>query len=390
MNRFFSAKWKSTIGMMTVMCLLVWLVRYDISSISYFAPLEKVSNFTMEDFYQSVTDRRTTKQLCREVLIVAIDSCDRHQIADVLERIDYCQPAAIGLDVLFDYPTDNDSALMAAVAGCQHLVLPVQLTFDVQTDEFTHMQGSFFHDRLPSPPHLGAVNLAGSSQLSIVREFRPFFTQGTDTVPHIVTALLQEAQSEAYTTLRQREETLLPIYYPEYEFHILHSREVLDAEELIAGRMVLVGCINDPTDCHLTPVSSEMPGVLIHAHSLATALHQAYITQAPAWMNWLIALLLSLLMLRLKLHFSEHPTEGMLIRLLQLLLLYLIVVSGYTLFVRHHYSLDFTFALLMVGLGFIAFDVWGSLVWLSQKIMHVITHKFQHKHHEQSMDLDHR
>ena len=53
------------VGMLLVVCLLVRWVRYDISSIAYFAPMEKAADFTVEDFYQLVAEGRSVKQLCQ-------------------------------------------------------------------------------------------------------------------------------------------------------------------------------------------------------------------------------------------------------------------------------------------------------------------------------------
>ena len=56
-------------------------------------------------------------------------------------------------------------------------------------------------------------------------------------------------------------------------------------------------------------------------------------------------------------------------RIIQLILLYLIVMGGYQLFVRYNYSLDLSFALLMVGLGFVAADLWESGSWIYEKVV---------------------
>lgn len=357
------------VGMLLVVCLLVRWVRYDISSIAYFAPMEKAADFTVEDFYQLVAEGRSVKQLCQEVVVVDIDTCKRTQIAEIIEAVDYCEPAAVGLDIFFDYPSVNDEPLLQAIRSCQHIVLPVQVEYEAATDSYTHISGSFFYNQL-NRPLIGAVNLAGSSQLSIVRQIRPYFTQGHDTLPHLVSAMLAEAHPKVWQRIRQRGgNQLIPINYAAYEFHILKPHEVLASAELLKGKMVLIGSVDDPIDRHLTPTRSEMPGLLIHAHSLSTLLHDVAIRQAPAWINWLLGLALCLLMLQIKLATTNLSIEGVLMRIIQLILLYLIVMGGYQLFVRYNYSLDLSFALLMVGLGFVAADLWESGSWIYEKVV---------------------
>lgn len=361
-----------TLGMLLVVCLLVRWVRYDISSIAYFAPMEKAADFTVEDFYQLVAEGRSVKQLCTDVVIVDIDTCQRAQIAEIIEAVDYCAPAAVGMDIIFDYPSAQDDALIESIRSCQHLVLPVQVTYDASTDSYTRYSGSFFYEELGSHSKpLGAVNLAGSNQLSIVRQVRPYFTQGCDTMPHIVSALLAEAHPELWQQLRQQHgNQLISINYSTHEFLILKPHEILSSAHLLQGKIVLIGCVEDALDRHLTPTRSEMPGLLIHAHSLSTLLNGTAIRQAPGWMNWLLGLALCLLMLQIKLATTNLSIEGVLMRVIQLILLYLIVVGGYQLFVRYNYSLNLSFALLMVGLGFVAADLWESGIWTFQKISH--------------------
>lgn len=360
-----------TFGMLLVVCLLVRWVRYDISSIAYFAPMEKAADFTVEDFYQLVAEGRSVKQLCTDVVVVDIDTCQREQIAEIIEAVDYCEPAAIGLDIFFDYPSANDEVLIESIRACQHLVLPVQVTYDASTDSYTRYSGSFFYEEFVNHPKpLGAVNLAGSNQLSIIREVRPYFTQGRDTIPHIVSALLAEAHPSLWQRLRQQGNQLIPINYSTHEFLILKPHEILSSAHLLQGKIVLIGSVEDALDRHLTPTRNEMPGILIHAHSLCTLLNDTAIRQAPGWINWLLGLALCLLMLQIKLATTNLAIEGVLMRVIQLLLLYLIVVGGYQLFVRYNYSLNLSFALLMVALGFVAADLWESGIWTFQKINH--------------------
>lgn len=86
------------------------------------------NDFEMTDFYAIVADSRLVRTLDPDIVIVNIDNCDRNAIADVLEAVSLCNPAVVGLDVMFSDARDDDDRLLAAIAECPNLILPAGVT----------------------------------------------------------------------------------------------------------------------------------------------------------------------------------------------------------------------------------------------------------------------
>lgn len=349
--------WVRMVGIIVLTFLLSRFIVYDFSSISYFAPMEKTSDFTISDFYQIVADSRDLRQLEEDIVIVSIDSCNRQEIGSLLEQIDFCAPAAIGLDVFFEHSMPGDSALIDILTSCENLVMPCSVEARTDGRGYAIHKASFSNcQELRS--RCASVNLAGNDRHSVIREFRPFFPSETDSIPHFATALLKLARPQCYESLKQRGNELENIYYPGRDFSILQPHEVLEHPEELEGRIVLVGSIHERWDSYSTPVSAQMPGVLIHAHSIATVLEEEYIHYvADPWV-WCIAIVLCILVLSIKDWCNDSKYEGLITRVAQLLILYLIVVVGYGCFKQFSLCVDFTIPLLMVGLGQLALDLW--------------------------------
>lgn len=362
------------LGITLLTFLLSHFLIYDISSISYFAPMEKASDFSVSDFYQLVANRKDIRRLEENIVIVSIDSCGRKEISELIEAIDFCNPAAIGLDVFFNYSTTDDSLLIEAIESSDRLILPCSVQYDIESNKCTAVSGSFFDKQLKRKKIFAAVNLAGNTIQSVIREFRPFFVYEGDTIPHFATALLHMADEAAYNRLKQRGNDMEIINYPLNDFSILSPHEVLCFPEELEGKIVLIGSIHEQWDCHVTPVSAQMPGILIHAHSIATMLQAAYIHEIADWIVWGIAIALCIGVLLIQDTCEGSKYESLFMRIVQLMILYFIIVIGYYFYSKQQLSIDFAIPLLMVGLEFLARDIWAGGV----DLFHTIKEKFTH------------
>lgn len=81
----------------------------------------------MTDVYNTVADRRASRTLSDDIVIVSIDGCSREDIMEVVDYVDYLNPSAIGLDVFFNYPAEGDAGLIESLTQCDNLVFPVGL-----------------------------------------------------------------------------------------------------------------------------------------------------------------------------------------------------------------------------------------------------------------------
>lgn len=349
-------------GITALAFVLSYFVVYDLSSVSYFAPMEKMADYSAIDFYQMTADRRFVKQQEEQIVIVQVDSCSRSEIAALINQIDYEEPFAIGIDILFDYKSPEGEALISAINTCEsNVVLPLYLRLDPE-EKGSRISGSYFYDQIERA-HYGAVNLAGNSTRSIIREFRPWFVVARDTIPHFVTALARCIEPQRVAELQKRHNLLETISYSGIRFPVLSPQDVFDGNADLRHKIVLLGTVYDPTDFHITPTEEQMPGVLIHALSLSTVLRSAYLRIVPDWANRIIGVLFCLLFIGIKEIVNPKDYGDLLIRIVQLLLLYLIIVGGYWMFVAWNICFDLTFPFLMITLGLLALDLWNGALW---------------------------
>lgn len=367
--------WIRIIGIVLLTYIISHLLIYDISSISYFKPMDKPKEVAITDFYQIVANKTNIKVLNQDIVIIAIDSCGRKEIAHLLEVIDFCNPAAVGLDVLFNYPSADDSLLIEAIEGCANLVLPCSVIYDTQSKNCTGYNGSFFYNQLVSQKEYGAVNLAGNDMQSLIREFRPFHLCNGDTIKSFASALVGIANQESFNNLKERKNDVETINFTDNEYAVYMPDEVLEFSNELEGKVVLIGSINEPWDFHVTPVSTQMPGIMIHAHSIATILGNTFIKELNGWIIWFLAVVLSTAMLLIKEKLDNIKFESFIMRIIQILMLYIIIATGYWIFSRCQLSIDFAIPLMMVGLIFMARDIWVGCESLIQTIKEKIRQK---------------
>ncbi|MDE5881691.1 MAG: hypothetical protein K2H60_08160, partial [Muribaculaceae bacterium] len=63
--------------------------------------MEKAADFRFSDFYTLVANHRAEASYEKDIAIVPVDGCTRSQIAEAISNIDFCAPAAVGLDIFF-------------------------------------------------------------------------------------------------------------------------------------------------------------------------------------------------------------------------------------------------------------------------------------------------
>lgn len=342
-----------------------WMA-YDLTSISAFAPMEKTLDFDFTDVYNTVADQRAKRTLSDDIVIVSIDGCSREGITEAIDYVDYLNPAAIGLDVFFNYPAAMDSELISSLTQNPNIVLPVALQLvEGQASIF----GSYFYDDI-SIAHKGVVNLSANSVRNVIRDFGPEYVVGGDTIRSFAAEIAKVAAPEKYEALMARGRSKETINYPSWEFEIIPADDLSngdipleDAQQSIEGKVVLIGNIFDQSDFHLTPIDEGMAGLLIHARALQTILDSCYIEETSETLSWGMAMVLSFIFILLVLVIKKRCAfEGCFVRFLQLVLMYAFLVMGCNVFAHRGDYLNFAPTLLMFGLGMLAMDIWLGLL----------------------------
>ncbi|MDE6267206.1 MAG: CHASE2 domain-containing protein [Muribaculaceae bacterium] len=364
-----------TLGITALAFILSYLFMapFSVSTAAFFSTPEK-NDFTITDFYNIVADSRAVSHLDDHVVVINIDNSDRQEIADILQIVSLCGPKAIGLDVMFDDRRDGDEVLHDAFRACPGLVMPLSMRPENDPMLFHINSSSYFYpdgeaDTLKLGVEYAAASMPSKYEGSMVREMQTFFpTISGDTVISFPAALVRLADEEAYNRLRARGNRLEYVNFHSRRFAILEPESLMENADTISGRVVLIGAIHELGDLHPTPVNSAMPGVLIHAHSIATVMDGAYMERLPQWMNVMIGFLLCFIVVFTHVTFRSGAL-GLLLRLIQLGLLWVTVQVGYWFFIYHNLIIDFSYALVMLAFGLFACDIWNGVYTIIKNLI---------------------
>ena len=355
--------------------LLTKIVVDGLMSLSVFSPVEKAADFQMSDLYQSVAEYKNVQQLSRDITIVAIDGQSRAEVLETINLISEYSPIAIGLDVFFPFPEQDNSYLLNTLTTIPNLVCAAKFAKDEGKDTWHHIKKSFYEDSVDVT--YGYVNLNASTQRDVIRTFVPYMLTSTnDTLYSMPVQLAKISKPAQYQTLLNRNNATETIDYENIEFSVVSASEILSGEVnagLLTGKIILVGDTGNMNDSYLSPLHNSMPGIMLHAYALQTIITDNYIDSTPTWLNWLIAFVLCILLTVCNLWSGYR--RNIFVRIVQFFILYMLVVMGCAYFATHHIYIDFSLAILMIGLSLVAFDVWFGFVALYNFIKNKISRK---------------
>lgn len=354
LNQLRTKVWFRVITISLLSFALSYSFLYQLISSPIFA-LQNGNDYEMSDFYNQVANNRPIRSLNKDIVIVGIDNCSRLDIANLIDIINFTQPAAIGLDVFFTYTSDVDSVLISTFNNTENLVL----AYDAYQETNT-----IFASSLPNV-HWGSINLIAKQALGTIRQFRPQFN---DSLYAFSATLAQLKDSTAFAQLLQRNNTLETICYPSIEFEQINGIDILngninlfDLEDILHNKVVLLGDTHNPFDQHETPINHNTPGTIINAHILATILNHSYIESTPVYVNWIIAMFISAILSFFIVKFQQSNVlksyTTFAIRIFQLVIIILFLYIGCYIFAQHHYYCNFAPSLTMIALGVLAVAV---------------------------------
>lgn len=342
---------------------------FSSSASAIFSNPEK-NDFTLTDVYAQIADGRPVRKMEDRIAIVDIGLGGREEIADALELLQLCGVKAVGVDVNFEEPHEDDSRLLGAIASLPDIVLP--LGVEPTGDKFRITDKPFFLDMLDGPRY-GVINLPGTTSKSSIREFAVDFPmEGGKEMPSFVSEVLRVADPQAWKKLKQRDNRYEISSYHSREFPIYTCENLADNAEKLADKIVLIGALGDAYDMHSTPINSYMPGLMIHAHALATALDGNWYATMPRWADYLTAFAICFLIV-LAVVGIKNGVRGLLVRIIQIVMVYAAVRIGYTLFIDHNLICNFSNTLLMIAFGLFAVDIWNGMAALINMIRNKIT-----------------
>lgn len=212
---------------------------------------------------------------------------DRDFLADLLTTLEARGVRAIGIDLLFDQPTEGpkDDRLKAVIRG---LRTPTVISYATAADGLTERQAEYLEEFVPEALR-GFANLAKDPFDEAARWIFPGRTTPEGTFRPGAMALLATKlgvtvpNGQVPIAWRGRPDSETP------PFRIIPAHAAgLVPTSWLKDKIVLVGSDLSLTDRHRTPFSvteGSMAGVVVHAHSLATFLDGR---PGPDWPGWVL------------------------------------------------------------------------------------------------------
>lgn len=232
---------------------------------------------------------------------------DRGLLAKTLRNLDQLEPKAIGIDILFDQPQDEDEELIAALRGMR---TPVAVAYAAQAtnpDDIKWEQQQFleaFMARLKGskarPASIRLDNTFGATRLW--PDIRPGLP------PLLGRAMLADAgepqrafdRYEGAIDYRRPKFLDSPLFpSAQIDLFVDLDPEILPLlKEQYGGKYILIGgdiVDYDRVETTFTSVNGEVPaGIAVHAEIIAQMLDNRVLKPIPGWMLWAMAVLVVL------------------------------------------------------------------------------------------------
>ncbi|WP_375290531.1 CHASE2 domain-containing protein [Qipengyuania sp.] len=298
-----------------VLSALLVLLALIVSFFSWALPITGSAERALYDmrlYFQA--ERNAVEQDPRVVMVVFDDQTliaakkrsplDRGILADALRNLDSLNPKAIGIDILFDQPQDEDRDLIDTLRAMETPVSVGYANLATNEGDIVYEQQLFLEEFMSqlagSRAHPGSVRL--DDNYGVTRRF-PSFVEGLP--PVLGRAMLiasgEEAQAfPGYTgAIRYRlnrfkgegvvNKLQIDNFLSDGVFAIPEVREML--RQQIAGRYVLIGGDIVDYDRVPTPLSEVMdaaapPGLQIHAEMLQQMLDGAELRAPSQLLLW--------------------------------------------------------------------------------------------------------
>lgn len=217
---------------------------------------------------------------------------DRRFLAELLQTLEKKGARAIGVDVLFDQPTepDKDELLQKTI---RELKTPLFISYTNTPSIVNEDQLKYLDDFVPADKRAGANLLTDPFDGSV----RWIFAGETDPGMPLGFARKAARLMGIETPRADREIAWRPqpdADTPPFPIYPSHALAVMP-DDWVKGKIVLVGAVLSITDRHRTPMAvvygddrGMMPGILVQAHSLSQLLEQRQHPRLPYL--WAIAL----------------------------------------------------------------------------------------------------
>jgi CHASE2 domain-containing sensor protein len=340
-----------------------------------------LQDFDYNDMAYSKLEKNKAVPVDTNIVIVNIGNADRMTIAGIIQKAASADPKVIGLDVIFNEKKDSasDQLLNEVLSSESKLVM----AYSLQSDHHgLKHEGHFFE----SSDNKGFVNFVGEEG-GVIRHVVPAVKESKYEYIPFGAAVVKKLSLKKYQAFLERKQGTEIINYTSSadKFIVMDGADLLtgnaDAKNL-TGKIVLLGYVSsgayDIEDMHFTPMNEkfvgkslpDLNGVFVHANIIKMILEENYVKTTPAWINWIVAVLLCWLHMAffIRFYLDKHLWFHLAAKTAQILSAILFVYLGLLVFYKFNIKANMTITLVAIILAVdVLYFYEAFCTWLHKK-----------------------
>lgn len=263
---------------------------------SFLSPVAQVAkDFKMTDVYYQILQETDNWEESDEVSIVDMSELfSRRELAWALEEVERQQPKAIGVDVVFEGLKEDslgDDMVRQVSQEYGNIVFSYKL-LDYENDSvgYTNSVHSFFALEEGNRATEGFTNMPRNLYGGIKRVLSVAQILEGQLRPSFIWQVVKMYEGREMVPLENRN---LDINFNPTRFQVVSPDEIARHPELIKGRLVLFGAMQDEYDMHYTPLG-KIAGVELLAYAVQTLMQQSEKRVVSGWQLGVVSFLLVL------------------------------------------------------------------------------------------------
>lgn len=275
-----------------MMVLIGWLLVLITSKISIFDPVSAAfDDFSMTDVYFEIQRNGSAKYDDNIFIVDMTELNSRDSIAQVITNIKSCHPKVLGVDLIFERPSSNqmeDFSLVSAInsGDCPQILSCKLREYKEESKSFNNCLYSFFSES--GDFKWGYTNYLQKRMGGITRE-----TSQRQNLNDSVIYSFPYLLASYYTGKQPSEEAIneREIFYANIKFHVVKGTEVLQHEDELKNKLVILGAITEEADMHISPIG-KISGAEVVAYSILSYMKHDKITKMSRWSSLLLTFIL--------------------------------------------------------------------------------------------------
>lgn len=337
-------------------CLIVFLLGYILVfaslNISIFNPLKQaLDDFKMTDLYFELMQSGKDKELNNDIVLVDVTRLtNRDAIAKAINDVNSCSPKVLMIDLIFERPSHDpteDTLLISAIdAGKEREILSAKLTnYNPNTKSFANLTKSFFHDF--TDVKWAYSNVDQSRPGGCIRQYS-LSQKLNDSISYSMAYTAACAYKDIQPEIMDVSQRL--IVYDDTLLTI-PSDKVLENKNLLKGKLVILGTLEEEADMHITPIG-KLSGVKILAYSAITFMNHKEIRSMGKFTSLLTAFFICLFCAWVGHKIRKRYTEfsSYILKFFYFVLAAVLVWIAFLSFVHFDYDVDLLYPLLGLAL----------------------------------------